>query len=226
MFEELRSAFREALDNFNKELKREHVPGTVDRLLVGMRDEIVDEKAEVSGLEQQLEKTLGQIQQETENAHTCRRREEMARKIDDEETATLAARHAEKHEGHLTLLQKKAEAMREELEFRRRTVQEMVAKFEEARGKRDALSATAGRSSARESFTEADDLFGELDRMAEKIEGEGSRAEAAEILDSLDLDGDSEYHIDLEAEIEEEEELDVDAALAELKRRMGEAGTD
>lgn len=226
MFEDLRAAFREALDNFNKELKREHVPETVDRLLVGMRDEIVDEKAEVSGLEQQLEKTLGQIQRENENAHTCRRREDMARKIGDEETATLAAQHAEKHEGHLALLKKKAEAMREELEFRRRTVEEMVAKFEEARGKRDALSATAGRAGARDSFAEADDLFGELDRMAAKIEGEDSRAEAAEILDSMDLDGESDYHVELDAEIEEKEELDVDAALEELKRRMRQAGGD
>jgi phage shock protein A len=114
--------------------------------------------------------------------------------------------------------------MREELEFRRRTVQEMMAKFEEARGKRDALSATSGRSTARDSFSEADDLFGELDRMAAKIEGEDSRAEAAEILDSLDLDGDSDYHVELDVESTETEELDVDAALAELKRRMGEAG--
>jgi phage shock protein A len=145
----------------------------------------------------------------------------MARKIDDEETATLAAQHAVKHEGHLALLTKKAAAMREELEFRRGTVDEMMARFEEARGKRDALSATAGRTGARESFSEADDLFGELDRMAAKIEGEDSRAQAAEILDSLDLDGGSDYHVELDEEPPQREELDVDSALAELKRRMG-----
>jgi len=222
MFDDLRAAFREALDNFNKELNRDHVPGTVDRLLVGMRDEIVDEKAEVAGLEAQLEKALAQAEQEAQNARTCRRREEMARKIDDEETATLAAQHAVKHEGHQALLLKKAEALREELEFRKGTVAEMMAKFEEARGKRDALSATAGRTGARESFGEADDLFSELDRMAAKIEGEDSEAQAAEILDSLDLDGGSDYHVELDAEPPQREELDVDAALAELKRRMGE----
>jgi phage shock protein A len=226
MLEDLRAAFREALDNFNKELRRDQVPETVDRLLVGMRDEIVDEKAEVAGLEQQLERTLAQSEREAENGLTCRRREEMALKIGDEETAALAAQHAEKHEGHFELLQKKAQAMREELDFRRGTLEEMLAKFEEARTKRDALSATAGRSQARSSFTEADDLFGELDRMAEKIEGERSRGEAAEILDSLDLDGadsgGSDYHVELDDEPPQPKELDVDAALAELKRRMGE----
>ncbi len=222
MFDDLRAAFREALENFNRELNRDQVPETVDRLLVGMRNEIVDEKAEIKGLEAQLEKAEAQAAREAENARTCRRREDMARQIDDEETAALAVQHAEKHEGHHALLLKKAAAMREELDFRRRTLQEMTAKFEEARTKRDALSATAGRTGARESFAEADDLFGELDRMAAKIEGEDARAEAAEILDSLDLDGGPDYHVELDDEPPPREKLDVDAALAELKRRMGQ----
>ena len=222
MFEDLRDAFKEALDNFNKELKRDRVPETVDRLLVGMRNEIVDEKAQVAGLEKQLEQALAQAKLEAERGQTCRRREEMARRVPDDDTADLAAQHAVKHEGHHALLLKKAEAIREELEFRKGTVKEMMARFDEARTQRDALSATSGRSSARESFAQADDLFGELDRMAEKIEGERSKGEAAEILDSLDLDGDSDYHVELDDEAPEPEELDVDAALAELKRRMGQ----
>jgi phage shock protein A len=224
MFDELRAAFREALDNFNKELKRDQVPETVDRLLVGMRDEIVDEKAEVAGLEAQLEKTLAEAEREAENGRTCRRREEMARRIDDEETASLAAQHAAKHEGHHGVLLKKIEVMREELTLRKRGIEEMVTQFEQARTKRDSLSATSGRTSARQSFAEADDLFGELDRMAEKIEGERSEAEAAEIMDSLDIEERSEYHVeyDSDAPPPEREEMDVDAALAELKRRMGQ----
>lgn len=223
MFDELRAAFREALDNFNKELRREQVPETVDRLIVGMRDEIVDEKAEVAGLEAQLEKTLAEAEREAENVRTCRRREEMARRIDDEETAALAVQHAQKHQGRHLVLLKKVEVMREELELRRKGVDEMVAKFEEARTKRDALAAGSGRTSARQSFAEADDLFSELDRMAEKIRGDRSDAEAAEILDSLDVDERLEYHVEYDAdEAPPKEEMDVDAALAELKRRMGQ----
>jgi len=222
MFDDLRDAFREALDNFNKELKRDRVPETVDRLLGGMKDEIVDEKAQISGLEAQLEQATAQSKLEAERALTCRRREEMARGIADEETADVAAQHASKHEGHHRVLEKKVDAIREELEFRRRTMDEMMARFNEARDKRDALSATAGRAHARESFASADDLFGELDRMEEKIEGERSRGEAAEILDSIDLDGDSDYHVELDTQPPPRDEMDVDAALAELKRRMGQ----
>jgi len=223
MFEDLRAAFREALDNFNKELRRENVSETTDRLLVGMKNEIADEKVQVRELESQLEKAIAGAEREGEAAATCRRREKMARDIGDEETAALAGQHAVKHEGHQALLVKKAQAMREELEFRRRNVDEMIDKFTEAKEKRDALTATTGRSSARRSLSEADDLFGELDRMAEKIEGTRRQGDAAEALDALDLDGDeNEYHVRLDDEAPPREELDVDAALAELKRRMGQ----
>jgi phage shock protein A len=219
MFEDLRAAFREALDNFNKELSRDQVSETADKLLVGMKNEIVQEKAQVAGVEAELEKTLSQLERQKEQAATARRREKMARDIDDGETAALAAQYAAKHEGHAEVLTKKAEALREELAFRKRTVEEMYAQFDKAKEKRDALTATTGRSGARESLSAADELFSELDRMAEKIEGEKARGDAAEAFDALDLDETSEYHIDMDEA--PAEELDVDAALEELKRRMG-----
>ena len=226
MFEDLRAAFREALDNFNKELRRENVSETADRLLVGMKNEIADEKVQIRDLEAQHEKALAGARREREAGATARRREKMARDIGDEETADVAAEHATRHESHHALLEKKAAAIAEEIEFRRGNVDEMIEKFSEARQKRDALSATAGRAGARRSFAEADDLFGELDRMAEKIEGERRQGEAAEALGDLDLDDlevdeGSEFQVRLDESPPEREALDVDAALAELKRRMG-----
>lgn len=226
MFEDLRAAFREALDNFNKELKRDQVPETVDRLLAGMKHELADEKAQVRGLEDELEKALAGSLREREAGATCRRREGMARGIGDEETAALAAQHAAKHEGHAAVLEKKAQAIREELDFRRRSIEEMGAQLAEATRKRGSLGATAGRTGARDALSEADDLFSELDRMAENMTGESSRGDAAEALDSFDVD--VEVEVDEEPDFEvsmdappPREQLDVDAALAELKRRMG-----
>ncbi len=221
MFDDLRAAFREALDNFNKELSRDQLPETVDRLLGGMKREIVDEKAQVAGLEEEIEKTRAQIKRVSNDESTARRREEMARRIDDMETSSLAAKYAAKHRDHLEVLEKKASALQEEVDFRQRTVDEMYARFHEAEEKRDALTATTGRSGARESISAADELFSELDRMEEKIEGNRARGEAAEEFDKLDLGSRSEYHIDLDDA--PSEELDVDAALAELKRRMDDA---
>jgi hypothetical protein len=218
MFEDLRAAFREALDNFNKELNRDQVPETVDRLLAGMRNELADERGQVRGLESELDKALAGALREKEAGVTCRRRERMAREIPDEETATLAAQHAAKHEGHQAVLEKKAQAIREELEFRRKSVEEMSAQLAEATRKRGALGAAAGRTGAREALTEADDLFSELDRMAAKM-GAG-----ADPIDAYEVEAELEDAIDFEVTLDApppREELDVDAALAELKRRMG-----
>ncbi len=221
MFDDLREAFKEALDNFNKELSRDQVSETADKLMVGMKNEIADEKAQVAGLDDQLRKTLEQIDRLEKDIKTARRRQEMASVIDDEETVNLAAEWATKAEGQRAILIKKAGALKEEFEFRSRTVEEMLNRFHEAKSQRDALSATSGRSEARESISAADDLFDQLDRMAEKIEGTDAQAKAAQAFDSLDLDRGSEFRVDL-SEPPRTNELDTDAALEELKRRMGE----
>jgi phage shock protein A len=223
MFDELRAAFREALENFNKEMSRDNVSETADRLLIGMKQEIVEEKAAVAGVEAELEKARAAITRLSGEAATARRREEMARSIDDEETVRLAAEFATKAEAHIAVLRKKEEALAEEFAFRQRTVEEMFARFNEAQEKRDALTSTTQRTGARGSISEADDLFAELDRMAEKIEGTEAAADAAEAFSDLDLDGGSEYHVEYDEHEPPKREMDVDAALAELKRRMGDA---
>jgi phage shock protein A len=221
MFDDLRAAFREAIENFNKELRHDQVPETVDRLLVQMRNEIADEKAAAARLEEEVGKARAEAQREKDQGETARRRERMAGKIGDEETAGVAARYAAKHEGHHQVIERKIAALEEELAFRRGTVEEMFQRYSEAKEKRDVLAAATGRSSARDSLAEADDLFSELDRMAERIEGERARGEAAEAFDGLDLEFDEQLDLDAEQDAPRREELNVDAALAELKRRMG-----
>ena len=113
MFDDLREAFKEALDNFNKELSRDQVSETADKLMVGMKNEIADEKAQVAGLDDQLRKTLEQIDRLEKDIKTARRRQEMASVIDDEETVNLAAEWATKAEGQRAILIKKAGALKE-----------------------------------------------------------------------------------------------------------------
>ena len=96
----------------------------------------------------------------------------------------------------------------------------MMSKIKEAKTKRESISATAGRTGARESISAADDLFSELDRMSDKIDGEKAKGDAAEAFSEIDLGGtDSDTHIDMNDA--PRAEPDFDAALEELKRRMG-----
>lgn len=214
MFEDLRRAFREAVSNFKEELGRDEIPEAVDKLLLGMRNELTDAKVGIKELEDQMARAVHEAERERDEAATCRRREKMARDIGDGETADVAAEYADKHEERQHLLEQKANAVRNELAFSRNEVEEMLQKVKEAQSKRDSISATAGRSEARESIGAADDLFSELDRMAEKIGDETARGEAAASMDPLDL------HIDMDAPPRRPAEVDYDARLAELKRRM------
>jgi phage shock protein A len=222
MFEDLRAAFRQAVENFNRELHRDQAPETMDRLLRGMQRELVDAKTLISELESQVARARGEARHEAGQAEVCRRREEMARRIDNSDTADLAARYAERHAQRQELLEQKVSALGEELAFRRKDAEEMLERIKEARIEREGLTASTGRTRARDTLSEAGDLFSELDRMAEKIEGERHAADAAEELDELDLDRRSDFRVELETPAPEPP--DVDAALAELKRRMGKDG--
>lgn len=218
MFDDLRRAFKEAVDNFRTELDRDRVPENVDRLLRGMMEETAEAKARLSSLEDQLVRTRSEVDLEAREVETCLRREKMALDIDDEETAKVAAEYAARHLKRQQVLEQKAVALAQEIALRRGEVDEMVEKVKEARTRREELAATTGRSQARSALGGADDLFAELDRMAERIGDTGRAAEAAEELSS-DYD---DLKIDPWAPTRRPE-IDYDAALAELKRRMGES---
>ncbi len=217
MFENLRNAFRDAVENFNKELARDQVPETVDKLLKGMQGEVADAKVRLRELEDQITRTDAEVKREKTEVATARRRGKMAQGIGDTETVEIATQYAARHEERQHVLEQKAVALRQEVDLRREEVEEMLAKVKEAQVKRDSLAATAGRSGARESLGAADELFSELDRMAEKIGGEEARARAAESMDDIDLGGDYDFEPPPRAP-----EPSVDERLAELKRRMGQ----
>ncbi len=217
MFDNLRHAFREAVDNFKEELNRDEVPEVVDGLLRQMQEEVTDAKAQLHTLEEQIKKALQLAEMEAKEVATCRRREEMARKIGDEDTARVAEEFAEKHERRQTIQEQKALALKEELEMKRGEVEEMLATLKEARASRSSLAATSGRASARSSLSGADELFEKLDQMAEKIEGADHQRAAEE---------------ELRAELGEESspppsspgrslDEEAEARLRELKRMMG-----
>ena len=202
------------MDNFQQELNRDRVPGTVDRLLSGMVDEVTEAKTRLADLEQQLEKTRAESAREAREIETCDRRAAMAREIDDEETARVATEYGDRHRRRKEVLDMKAVALAEEVTLRRGEVDEMLEKVKEARARRDALAAETGRTGARESIRGADDLFAELDRMAERIGDTDAEASAAREMDDFDL------RVDPDAPVRRPQ-VDYDAALEELKRRMG-----
>lgn len=215
MFEDLRRAFREALDNFQQELNRDRIPGSVDRLLAGMVDEVTAARTRLAEVESQIERTRNEAAVEERELATCRRRAALAREIGDEETARIADEYGERHRRRKEVLDQKADALVREAELRRHEIEEMLDRVREARARRDALAAQAGRTEARSTLDGSGDLFDELDRMAEKIRDTDARADAAREMDDLTIDLDAPPR---------RPDVDYDAALAELKRRMQDQG--
>ncbi len=214
MFENLRRAFREAVDNFNRELERDAVPEAVDGLIRGMQKEAVATRAGLEGLKEQLARARKRAEAEGREAEVCRRREELARKIGDTATAEVAAEFADKHAARQRVLSDKAKAIEAEIRLGETEYADMLAQIKKARADRSTLAAQAGRTKARDSVLGADDLFGELDRMAEKIGDTEAGAEAGSSL----FDDAGEFDEELERSRREEA---IDSRLDELKRRMG-----
>jgi phage shock protein A len=216
MFENLRDAFREAIENFKAELNREDdVPPTVDRLLLGMQNEIAEAKANLRTLHAQLEQTRAQVLRESSEEATCRRREEMARKVGDEETARLAAEYAARHARRREVLERKVAALDEEHAMHAAEVAEMHARVREAQEKRDTL---ASADDGAETTRAANDLFDEIDRLAGDLDEEQPRARAR-TGDDLEREY-RDLQVDPWAEIERPP-VDFDERLSELKKRMG-----
>ncbi len=209
MFENLRRAFREAMENFNREMERDAVPEKVDGLVRGMEREAADAKMALEALQRELARARAQVAAEEREVATCRRRQEQARGIGDEETERVAAEFAEKHERRREVLANKAEAIAAEITLHTSEFDEMIRQIRKAKASRGSLRASAGRTRARQSVRDADDLFGEMDRMAERIDSAKPAGAAAEgrAFDEL-----------LEREQREEQ---IDAQLEALKRKMG-----
>ena len=210
MFAKLRAAFREAVENFKTELNRDQIPETVDSLLAGMYREATDAKAYVSNLEKDLATARARAREESKQAEICRRRQKQALRIGDEETVRVAEDFAVRHEERAQVLEGKAEAILRELKVCRSDLDEMLEKIKVSRQEGEAMGATAGRTQARDSLGDADDLFRDFDRMGEKVSGTESDAEAAAAFDQEFGSGPAR-------------EDNLEERLAELKRRMRES---
>ena len=218
MFENLRDAFREAIANFKEELAREEVPGTVDRLFLGMKNELADAKSHLAALEKQIEHARIQVKRDGDEEATCRRRGEMARKVSDEETARIAFEYAVRYEQRREVLERKVVALDDERVIRAVELQEMAERLTEAQEKRDTLAAAAGSRNSDETIRAADDLFEELDRMAGEMTDPGPGPRRSRTMDDIDREF-RDLRVDPWAPVQESE-MDPDAALEELKRKM------
>lgn len=212
MFDALRQAFREAVDNFRTELNRDAVPEKADGLIRAMEKEVVEARLILDRLAADIDATKRQVEEEDTQLQACLRREAMAQRIGDTETETVAREFAARHLQRKDVLEDKLRVLERERTDRVAEVEGMMKELKGAQARRAEMTAAAGRADARERLQGADDLFADLDRMAERIGDLGHEADAA-----ASFTEDS-------APPARDRNAEAEARLRILKERMGKDG--
>lgn len=225
MFRKLKDAIDGALSALEN---RSGDAGDLDEVLAGMREELIEAKAALPRLEQGIERLRRSQAEERRRAEDCVRRAGQAKEIGDAETLRLAVEYGERHRERARVYGEKIEAAEAELAMQRRTVSEMTEQLKSAMTHRDVLKIRTRRSRSTEALRGGgDSAASRFDRMAEDIEDEAARAEAArELDDELTTGGAAKFDDDLTRG--GASDLDAEALaelrLEELKRRMAEGG--
>lgn len=127
MFDEFKRAWRQAVDNFWRELEVDDPNGR------GVYREVARARNQLEELEADIGATGQRLAEESEHVEACIRRERMAREIGDSETARLAAEYRDRHRQRAGVLGRKLEALRAERLLWVRDLNEMERALEEGR---------------------------------------------------------------------------------------------
>jgi hypothetical protein len=163
MFEDWKKAWREAVENFKRELSdTEAAGGNVTAHVRAMRQDIVSVRGALSKLDAQIVATKREAEQEREAEQVTRRREGFARNVKDEETVRIAVEFAARHAERAGILERKAEVLEAERAMLARDLQLM----EEILAKQPQASTLPPEPEVLEERKRTDQDFGKLEREA------------------------------------------------------------
>lgn len=225
MFRKLREAIDAALATLEGKTGQAHRED-IDRLLSGMRDELIDAKSRIPVLEKDLQKLRLGLEREEKQADDCHRRARQAQEIGDEETVEVALRFEAKHRVAIDVWVQKIEAAEADLAMQRQNVAEMTDQLKSATARRDSLTIRSRRAGSTERMRGGrQSSVDEFDRLAGAIERDDDLGSARREVD-LDLDPDAALDLDFDAagvgdakSGPSRDEL-AEIQLEELKRRM------
>ncbi len=213
MFEELRSAWREAVENFYRELRSE--PGDGSGRLGAMRRDHAAAVDACRRVERERDRARAEVAHEREEEAVCRRRQAMAVEIDDGDTAEVAGRFAEKHARRVAVLEQVVMALAAEADLRRHDVEEMRAALAEAESAAEKVAAGGGAAGLGGGAAEGG---GAADEASSPTDGPAGPAAGARRATSIFESDEQDAHF---RRLEREErERAAEARLEELKRKM------
>ncbi len=165
MFEDWKQAWRQAVENFRRELRESEAGEGAPPDVRAMRRDVVSARGALDKLEAELIRTRKEATAEREQETICRRREGLARNIGDEETAGLAAEFAVRHGERAGVLERKAEVLDQERELLRRDLLGMEDTLSQHPNAAETFAST-DRPDVLEERVQQDREFATLDREA------------------------------------------------------------
>jgi len=163
MFDDWKQAWRQAVENFRRELS-ELEDGDASPAVRSMRRDLVSARGALRKLDEEIERTRKDTAEEREQEAICQRREGQARGIGDEETARIAAEYGARHAHRAQVLERKATVLSEERELLASDLASMEAVMEEHGGAAETIEDR--RPEVLEERAREDRQFAELDREA------------------------------------------------------------
>jgi hypothetical protein len=111
MFEDWKQAWRDAVENFEREVRTDS-PGTAGTRV--MRSQIASARGALARLDLEIDRARAEADSERESEQVCIRRQGLAAGIDDEETARIAGEYAARHAERAAIYERKTAVLQDE----------------------------------------------------------------------------------------------------------------
>ena len=119
-----RDTWRATVDSFLRELRDPDEPSAeADDPLIAA---IAAARRETGELERDLEAVSARLERELRSVEECERRQEMAARIGDHETAAIAGRFGRRHAARADVLRRKHDVLRDELVLARVVLHDLL----------------------------------------------------------------------------------------------------
>jgi hypothetical protein len=125
MFQDWKEAWRQAVENFRREIGDDGTPGDASPTARAMVRELTAAREAFSRLEAEILRARRDAEAEREAESICRRRETQARRIADEETIRIAVEYAERHAERAVIFERKVDVLSAERDLLRRDLDAM-----------------------------------------------------------------------------------------------------
>lgn len=145
MLDDLKALFARSWDAFVTERDRREPEDRVADMLGAMRREMAETRAALPLFDQAASEAERELERERRSLADCERRQGLAERIGDAETAAVAAEWAVRHRERVAVLLEKYRAAVAERDLRRREAERMAKRYREADAHRAGLVAELRR---------------------------------------------------------------------------------